>query len=217
MNLFVSLNSYWLKIRMNSTPSLQDNLENNSLLLLMLVFQVGYSFGMVFLVCELGLRSSNHFENMYNEMRHFNWYMCSPKVIRIYAMFIQFTQQDLIIPCFGSISCDRKSSKKVNQIQHKPSIKQFYMLFFCVCAFIFRWSIVHSNILWWFDNFTNKSPINTSTKLSMLRNIYIQHSNHESCMTFIRHSMIFKIGDKNNSENTRRDEKYKTFWNFVVI
>lgn len=95
---------------------IQVHHENSLLLLLILVFQTSHSFGMVFLNCELCQSLSNQFDNMCYDMVQFDWYICPRDLKRILPMITHFTQQELIIECFGSISCNREAFKKVSQL-----------------------------------------------------------------------------------------------------
>lgn len=88
--------------------------ENNLLVLLVLFFEACYSFGLIFIVCELCQRATNEFGDVNDVIGQFAWYRFPTIIKKRLPTIIQFAQQDIVFECFGSISCSREAFKKVS-------------------------------------------------------------------------------------------------------
>lgn len=72
-----------------------------------------YAFGTVFFVCELGQRVSDAFETYEDTIIAFDWYAFPIELQQMLLISLQNAQQEVEIECFGSISGNRETFKKV--------------------------------------------------------------------------------------------------------
>lgn len=72
-----------------------------------------YAFGMVFIACELGHRASNEFDDIYEVVDAFEWYLFPDELKKIHAIIISSVQRPVNIEFFGNISCSRDTFKGV--------------------------------------------------------------------------------------------------------
>lgn len=123
----------------------------NTVVLLEMVFEGGYAFGLVLISCELGEQTTNAFGGIGNEMRQYDWYLYPLELQRLYSSLLVISQRPVHLECFGSYACLRDSFKKVISLfswkwtQHFNGINS-----------IFRLWIVDFHILWFFVTFINK-------------------------------------------------------------
>lgn len=76
--------------------------------------QVIYAFGILFVSCELGQRITIAFDGCSNMINQFEWYLFPANVQRMLPIIMNFTQQPIVVKCFGSAACDRETFKYVS-------------------------------------------------------------------------------------------------------
>lgn len=91
----------------------QANHENDTMMLIVMIFEVFYSFCMVFIPCELGERLMSEYENIEYVISQFDWYLLPAEVQRILPTIIINAQQAVNIQCFGSTNTSRESFQRV--------------------------------------------------------------------------------------------------------
>lgn len=72
------------------------------------------AFGLVGCSCEMGQRFTTEFDDVGDAVDKLNWYLFPIGVQRLLPTVIISAQQQLTIECFGSVSCQRESFKKVS-------------------------------------------------------------------------------------------------------
>lgn len=72
-----------------------------------------WSFGLVFIDCELASRISNEFDNIDYLIGQFDWYLFPYEVRKMLPLFMMNAQQEVGFICFGSLMCNRETFKKV--------------------------------------------------------------------------------------------------------
>lgn len=77
------------------------------------VFCGFWAIALVYIVCEFGQRFSDAFSNFNDALGQFHWYLLPIDVQRMLAIIIINAQQSVVVTCFGSISCERETFKKV--------------------------------------------------------------------------------------------------------
>lgn len=77
---------------------------------LMLVF---WSFGIVFLFCELGQRLTDQFNEIDKEINRFDWFKFPLRVRKVLPIIMNGTQSLVEIKGFGNIPCSRDSFQNV--------------------------------------------------------------------------------------------------------
>lgn len=83
-------------------------------MLLLTAFFALYAFGVVMIICELGQRLADAFEQINDEINKFDWYLFPPQVQRLLPIIMIATQQEVELECFGSISGTRETFKRVS-------------------------------------------------------------------------------------------------------
>lgn len=136
----------------------QAHREHNFVVLLVLVVQTCYAFGMVGVICELCQRITNKFNEFDDILSQFDWYMYPHQIQKMLLMLIMSTQQEIVFECFGKLSCDRESFKRVSWTVDKfyyfiRNWNELWLIFlnkFIHC----RLSIAHTHISRWFAKFS---------------------------------------------------------------
>lgn len=90
----------------------------DSLVMLVAVFDVFDAFVIVFVICELGQRPTNAYEDLEDVIGQFDWYLFPIELQRMLPTFTNLTQQTIELPCFGSFACSRETFKKVRCTQY---------------------------------------------------------------------------------------------------
>lgn len=72
------------------------------------------AFVAVLIMCELAQRGCDLFNNIDDKLVQLNWYLLPSEIQRILPLVMHVVQQTVEIKCFGSISCNRDTFKKVN-------------------------------------------------------------------------------------------------------
>lgn len=74
----------------------------DTVVLLEMILEGGYAFGLVLILCELGQQMTNVFDGIGDVMYQFNWYMFPMKVQRMLPLLLIISQQPVRLECFGS-------------------------------------------------------------------------------------------------------------------
>lgn len=93
--------------------------------LLQAIFYSVCAVNLVFVVCEVGQRFSNAFEELDVLISQTNWYLFPYKVQRMLPMIIVNAQQPIGIKCFGSVFCERGTFQQVwlcNELRNEPYV-----------------------------------------------------------------------------------------------
>lgn len=91
----------------------QTHHNSSPAILLVLIVEVFYQFGSVFVTCELGERLTNMFDEFDNDIGQYKWYLFPIGMQQVLPIIIENVQRPVYFECFGSISCLRESFKKV--------------------------------------------------------------------------------------------------------
>lgn len=83
------------------------------MVLFITAIQTFYSFGVVFIACELCQRAKFAFEECIEMIDQFEWYFFPAEIQRMLPSIIHFTQQPIELKCLGSTACDREAFKSV--------------------------------------------------------------------------------------------------------
>lgn len=130
---------------------MQTHPGDDSVMLFLTIVDIFYSFGVVCLVCETGQNISNAFDSIGAIVGQIDWYLFPYEVQRILPIILIISQEPTVLHCFGSISCDRDVSKKVNFFTAQIiCLRMIYGL-------IMKWNFFRSfirgtHILWLFVN-----------------------------------------------------------------
>lgn len=81
-----------------------------------LFFQAFYSFGFVFVVCELCERVTHGFNEINTIFSKHTYFLYPSEIQRLLPIMIIFTQQPMDFELFGSITCSRESFKLVSSV-----------------------------------------------------------------------------------------------------
>lgn len=82
-------------------------------MILVTIFIVFYSICVLFATCELDERLSIAYDQMDAEIAQFDWYLFPIEVQQLLPIVIMNAQQPIVLACFGSISVNRETLKKV--------------------------------------------------------------------------------------------------------
>lgn len=91
------------------------------MVLVVLIFQACYSFGLVFMICELCQRMSNSFDQFAEVIIQYHWYKFPYRIQKMLLVLIVFAQQETVFECFGGLSCSREAFKQVSQMINQPT------------------------------------------------------------------------------------------------
>lgn len=100
------------------------------MMLIVMAFEVFYSFCVVFVTCELGERLMSEYEDIEYVICQFDWYLLPADVQKTLPTIIINAQQAVNIQCFGSTNTSRESFQKVRIVKIEPIIKN--LLKFCL-------------------------------------------------------------------------------------
>lgn len=73
-----------------------------------------YPLAVLFIACELCQHVNGAFNECSDIVDQFGWYRFPAEVKQILPIILSFTQQPVVIKCFGSITCDRETFKYVS-------------------------------------------------------------------------------------------------------
>lgn len=105
----------------------QLNHDSNPTMLIMLVVEAFYAFGVIFVICELCQRVSDRFEESNDTMEKFDWISFPIEVQRMLPIVIISAQQSTQFKVFGSTVCCRESFQKASSFDQFP-IKDLFKL-----------------------------------------------------------------------------------------
>lgn len=74
-----------------------------------------YVFGTVYIICEIGERASESFEEIADEIQALDWYLFPLKIQKILPAMMVVAQQLVPLECFGNIFCNRETFKNVRK------------------------------------------------------------------------------------------------------
>lgn len=81
--------------------------------LLIVIGLVFGAFGPIFLLCELGERLTDRFNQIENEIFQCNWYTYPMDIQRMLPIIISETQALFVLSGLGNIQCSREAFKNV--------------------------------------------------------------------------------------------------------
>lgn len=84
------------------------------MVLLTAIYYVCWSFGIVFLVCEIGEHIHCEFNEINNLIVQSEWYSLPFQVKRILPTILYNSQKSVYLECFGSNPCSRMIFKEVS-------------------------------------------------------------------------------------------------------
>ena len=126
------------------------------------IVELGWSFGLVFVSCELAGRLSIEFDDIDYMIGQFKWYLFPFEVQKMLPILIINVQQEVAFEFFGSAMCNRETFKNV--IRKKRNIFVVVELFTNFHnVFAIRWLPLHTIILWYCVIF-NTNHYNTYIK-----------------------------------------------------
>lgn len=79
----------------------------------LLVFDACNTFFALYIICELGQRLSDAFEEINELIDQFQWYRFHKNMKRILPTAMIIVQKPVSVECFGSLLCGREVFKKV--------------------------------------------------------------------------------------------------------
>lgn len=77
------------------------------------IFATIYAICIVFICCELGERLAIVYDQLDSNIGQFHWYLFPLEIQRLLPLIMINAQQPIILVCFGSISANRETFKKV--------------------------------------------------------------------------------------------------------
>lgn len=87
--------------------------QSNSAELFLIVAEIMYAYFFTFTPCEIGQRITNAFDECSDTLNQFHWYLFTPGIQRMLPMIIQFTQEPIVLYCFGTKAAIRDTFKYV--------------------------------------------------------------------------------------------------------
>lgn len=78
-----------------------------------------YVLGTVYVICEIGKRASEAFEEIDDKIGALDWYLFPTQIQKILPIIMMDAQQIIALECFGSIFCNRETFKNVRSKQRK--------------------------------------------------------------------------------------------------
>lgn len=85
------------------------------MMLLIAVYYMGYSIGIVFIICEGVQRGCDAFNDLENIVEcQMDWYLYPKDMKKLLLVIVNVIQQPVEVKCFGSIPCNRETFVKVN-------------------------------------------------------------------------------------------------------
>lgn len=90
----------------------QSHNEVFSIVFLELIFYAVWSFGLVYIACEMSQRFCDALNEMDDDIGQLDWYLYPAEIQRLLLIIVENSQQPVIVKCFGSIACSRETLKK---------------------------------------------------------------------------------------------------------
>lgn len=97
--------------------------DMSPVLLMIVLCEVFYAFGLMLIGCEFGQRITDAFEECNETIVQLNWYLFPSEIQRITPIIINFGQQPIVFYCYGSIAFDRELFKLVSMSKQKKKPK----------------------------------------------------------------------------------------------
>lgn len=79
----------------------------------MTVFCTFYAYGLTFIACENGEQMTSAFDEINYVIGQFCWYQFPKEIKHVLPVILMAAQKEVVIECFGSLSCSRDAFKKV--------------------------------------------------------------------------------------------------------
>lgn len=145
-NLFPQIDAFFVRFLLE-IHLFQFHHWNGMPVMLNAIINGTFGLILVFIVCEIGQRMNDAFDEIGSTINQFDWYLFPIEEQRMCLMIITIAQQPVAVGCFGSIKCTREVFKNVGH--HKTSCVACYPIPFDMfhVSFPFRLSIVHILIL----------------------------------------------------------------------
>lgn len=86
---------------------------HSDLSLILTIGYATYAFGNMSILCELGQRLSDAFEEVGDEIEAFEWDLFPHEIQKLLPVMMMVGQQPVTLECFGSTSGTRETFKKV--------------------------------------------------------------------------------------------------------
>lgn len=67
----------------------------------------------IFILCEPGAKLTYQFDTLSGELIRYDWYLLTIEMQRMYMFFLLDTQHPMKMLCYGNITCERDTTKKV--------------------------------------------------------------------------------------------------------
>lgn len=122
---------------------IQTQHSDNLGVLVMTAMEVFYSFGVLFMSCEIGQRLNVAFDECGRKVELLVWYLFPTKVQRMVPLIMNFTQQPIEITCFGSTACGRETFKYVRIKANDQFDMQFDDLFLWIWKLMRNFEFIH--------------------------------------------------------------------------
>lgn len=85
-----------------------------------------------FILCELGVMMTKHFEIFCEKYAQCPWYSMPIDMQRMYMIFLATTQSPISMTSYGGITCERDTSKKVEMNTFEF---RYFSIFFLILVF----------------------------------------------------------------------------------
>lgn len=72
-----------------------------------------YAFGVVFVACDFGQRISDAFDENYDVICQYKWYLFSDQMKQLLPILLINVQEPVELQFFGTFSCSRETFKMV--------------------------------------------------------------------------------------------------------
>lgn len=87
------------------------------------IIQTCFVFGIAFVICEIGQRLSDLFNQIFETIDTFNWYLFPTRVQRMLPTILIIARQPVEVKVIGSTSPNRNSLKRVSSSIANFSLK----------------------------------------------------------------------------------------------
>lgn len=94
-------------------PHKMQKSENDPAVMVVPIFLVFWAFTFIFLYCELGKAVTDEFINFDEDLCQCKWYLLSADIQRMMIIFMNDSQQPVLLHGFGNFTCTRDSFKNV--------------------------------------------------------------------------------------------------------
>lgn len=112
--------------------------------IMMFLYELCWSFGLIFVCSELCQRISSAFDGVDHKITQLRWYLLPIELWKILPTIIINTQMPVTFGCFGCISCERVTFKNVSKTFNSSYdtlfSKPWMLLLLYASNIILRWS-----------------------------------------------------------------------------